>query len=234
MKFNTALSFILLGAALWIRIDEGDGGTPRIVTITSRRLALGCAVFAVLISLISGFEYAMGWNAGIDQLFIKADVPSRVPGRMAMSTAMAFVLAGSGLLSLDAKTRRGFYPAQFMALASALIGLFCMTGYLYGVKAFYTIGPLGVISAFPSAICLFLLGLGIMLARPAHSLMATFQGERCGAPCGEAVVTEGLAGPRGGEDRYCGRVCRRPFRSPFVHGFVYHRGFGDIVLHRLA
>jgi len=88
MKFNTALGFILAGSGLWWR--------KRVPV----RLALGALV--ALMGALSLAEHLAGLDLRIDQIFVRDILAPQEaafpPGRMALSTALCFLLLGVGLL----------------------------------------------------------------------------------------------------------------------------------------
>ena len=79
MKPNTALSFLLAGAALQI-LSTGPSGTQM------RLVSLACAFIVSLIGILTLSEYLYDWNLDIDQL-IFSEAPDSLgtsaPGRMA-------------------------------------------------------------------------------------------------------------------------------------------------------
>jgi len=77
MRFNTALSFLLMSSSLWFLQNEEAG-------LAQKGIGKALAGLALLISLLTLSEYLFGWNLGIDELFIK-DIyssPNLFPGRM--------------------------------------------------------------------------------------------------------------------------------------------------------
>lgn len=98
MKANTALAFVLCGAALWeLRLSSSDtrDGT--------RRPAQIAAVTVFALAALTLGEHLFSWNAGIDQLlFHERAVASGAlaPGRMAAFTALSFAAIGAALFLL--------------------------------------------------------------------------------------------------------------------------------------
>jgi hypothetical protein len=87
MQYNTALGFFLygLGAVLLF-----FGRT------TAARL---CTLLVAAVGLLTLIEYICGWDLYIDQLLMEhyITVATSHPGRMAPTTALCFLLSGSGL-----------------------------------------------------------------------------------------------------------------------------------------
>ena len=78
MKVNTAISFTLLGfGLLFVRQN------PALTQIL--------ALVILILSLLSLSQYILGWNLGIDELFIKDTANlSPTPGRMSFITGLLF------------------------------------------------------------------------------------------------------------------------------------------------
>jgi PAS domain S-box-containing protein len=128
MSFNTALAFVVTGAAL--------------VALARRwpRAAQAAGVFDVLLGVMVLTEYALGRGLGIDQLFVKAYIagPHDVPGRIAVNTAVCLILAGAGLLVWGPwRLRR--WPAVLAVAASVIgaVGVEATFGYATGNPAAY-------------------------------------------------------------------------------------------------
>ena len=123
MKANTALCFLLAGVAL--------------VGRDRRWVRLACAGLVCAVAGLTLVEYGTGRDLGIDQ-FLFRDTPNPQTiflGRMVQATALGFVLGGAALLLLRAPRTRSLQQA--LALATGLIGLVGVLGYLYGVAALY-------------------------------------------------------------------------------------------------
>ncbi|MBI3961709.1 MAG: hypothetical protein HY335_03075 [Deinococcus sp.] len=166
MKPNAAIAFLLVGLSLWLLLREQAARWKR-------NVARGCALLVALLGLLTLSEYLFSWDLGIDQLLfpeaVRADSTS-LPGRMASATALNFVVLGLALLFLDVKTRRGHWPAQFLALLGVLIGFLALIGYAYGVQALYAIA-FYTSMALHTAATLTVLAVGVLLARPDRGLM---------------------------------------------------------------
>jgi two-component system sensor histidine kinase/response regulator len=93
MQYNTALCFIALGAA-------ACGLSPR-----RRWWLAGGGGFAALMGAAVIFEYASGRSLGIDTLFFYPweGTLSAEPGRMAITTALSFLICGGALVVLAAR-----------------------------------------------------------------------------------------------------------------------------------
>lgn len=172
MPANTALSIVLAGVSLWLVWKEPVD--PRL-----RRASQGAAAVVLLVGLLTLSEYLIGWDLGIDQaLFqeISGSPGTAYPGRPAPHAALNLALVGLALLILDAETRRGFRPAEFLGLGAALLSLTTLVGYAFGVAPFFGPSPLAGM-ALPATLALLVLSAGILTARPGRGLMAALTSE---------------------------------------------------------
>ena len=172
---NTALGFILASVSLWLLRDEGAPKAPRL-------LALCCAATVVLVSTLTLSEYLWGTDLKIDLLVFQDKLHgegSSFPGRPSPHTAFNFLLVGSALLLLTARSRALYGLIQFLALTAFLIALLALVGYFYGVTFLYGVtAQTGM--ALHTALTFTTISLGLLFARPTCGLMS--------------VVTSGTAG----------------------------------------
>ncbi len=173
MKANTALALVLAGAALVVLAD-----TP----LSPRRVRLGrwLALLVVMIGALTLCEYFFGWQLGIDELLFK-DAPTAVatpiPGRMAPSTALCFVLLGLALVGIEWEPRQGFRPAELLALAGGVVSLISLAEYAAGKPILYNFSAYTRM-ALHTAAALFVLFAGVLLARPALGVVGTMRSGR--------------------------------------------------------
>ena len=105
MKPNAALCFVLLGAGLCLLARDGP-------------IARGTArVAAGLVTLIAGatlIEYGASGSLGIDELLFRdpRTPPELNPGRMAVATAVGFLLTAAALLLTARGVRHRGPPAR--------------------------------------------------------------------------------------------------------------------------
>jgi signal transduction histidine kinase/DNA-binding response OmpR family regulator len=122
MQYNTALCFVALAAA-------GIG-----LAIRNRPLLLGGGSFAVIMGAAVVLEYGTGTSFGIDTLFFYPweRTLSADPGRMALTTAMAFALTGGALTMLGA--RRGSHGTFGIINSVPLsLALTSLVGYAFQI-----------------------------------------------------------------------------------------------------
>jgi PAS domain S-box-containing protein len=155
VKANTAVGFILAGVALALKTK------PNRASALAANL---CAGSAALIGLLTLGEYAFGWNLGIDQLLFRepvAAVETSHPGRMALPTALNFLVLGTALLLLGTRSGRPA-TAGLTAIAAAVAGA-ALVGYLFDVRFVARFGPFTPI-AVPTALMFLVLCGGVLLA----------------------------------------------------------------------
>lgn len=174
MKANTALAFVLAGAALWLL--QCDSIPP-----LRRRIARASAVLIILIGLLTLAEYVTERDLGIDELLFTESRAGMVgtshPGRMAPATAVGFSLIGLALFLLDLP--RGRLVAQLLTLATGLMALISLVGYLYGVAALYAIGPYSSM-ALHTSMTFLILSAGLLVVRPERGCMAILTNDTAG------------------------------------------------------
>jgi len=172
MKANAALALVLSALSLWLLSKETD----------ARLLLAGrfCAAVVVLIGLLTLAEHLLGLSLGIDQLLFNDPAaeagPSR-PGRMDPVTAAMLLLLGVELSMLGAAVDARI--PQSMALATGLLSLVALSGYLYGIPALYTVGPYAAVAPH-AALAFMILSLGVLFARPDAGLLAAVAGDNTG------------------------------------------------------
>jgi len=176
LKVNTALGLAFSGTSLWLLLP-GESRTRR------GYIARFLALLVALIGAATVSEYLFGLNLRIDQLLFNEPVGAAAtfsPGRMAPTTATAFLAIGLALLLLDWKTRRGRRPAQVLSLWAALIAMMAISGYLYHATALYRIWLYTQV-AIPTAIALSLLSVAVFFARPRTGIAGDLTGEGSGS-----------------------------------------------------
>jgi PAS domain S-box-containing protein len=156
MKPNAALSLILTGVSLW--------SLPRKNQNVCRIIGEVCAVSAGLIGLLTLSQHIFGWNLQIDQLlFVEAPgaLATTSPGRMGITASSGFTMFGITLTLLY--QRRAISFAQVLTMSAGFWALLAVIGYTYKAEALFAIARYTGI-AFPTAVALFVLCLGILAA----------------------------------------------------------------------
>ena len=133
MKANTAIAIMLAGVSLLLF------HSPRKSPFTAMTGSFSSA-FVAAIGLLTFIEYVGGWNFGLDQLFFKetiGTVGTYVPGRMALNTAFCFFCLGIALLLIRTKAIVPFVLSQLLNIATAIVSLIALIGYIYNISEFY-------------------------------------------------------------------------------------------------
>lgn len=128
MKVNTAIAFTLIGFALLFRKpNNSEVSWP--VQI--------CAALAAIIGLFTLAEYALQWDAGIDELFIQDHLTAveRYPGRPSHMTAFNFAILGIAYLISPSKSRGRV--AEILSALGMLVAYVAIVGYVLDVKTLY-------------------------------------------------------------------------------------------------
>ena len=134
MQYNTALGFVLSGAALLLLIRERGRGA----------VALGA--LAALIGALTLVEYVAQVDLRIDELLMKHDITTETshPGRMAPNTAMCFLLVGLAVAWSPRRwslRSRSLLRVVLVSLAFALSTV-ALSGYLTNLETAYGWGNL--------------------------------------------------------------------------------------------
>ena len=183
MKFNAAICFELLGAALLLTQVQLKKYNTFVILVLS--------VLAVFVSALSLSEYLFHFNAAIDQLFI-FDVASiakkyAFPGRMPPGTAICFILLGLTFFGFSTKSRFFQTASQYLLHAVTAVSAMSIIGYLYGISLFYNAYLAGSM-AIHSAMLFFFLSLIASLLHPSLGLTPLFTGRLVGNTMARQVI----------------------------------------------
>jgi PAS domain S-box-containing protein len=153
MQYNTALGFMICGAALLA------------AALDLRRPTALLAGLATLLGLATLCQYFFHADLGIDDLLVETYVLTGVshPGRMAPNSAVALTLIGAALLGLSCRSvsrSRHLYPALLGSMVIA-VGTAALVGYAAGVPGAYGWGHHNRMSVH-TALGFILLGGGIV------------------------------------------------------------------------
>jgi len=156
----TCVEFGMAATALAIASRRDRSFALRVVSIT-----LACLV--ILVALIELASWIRGRDLGLD-LIMFGDQLRRAqwdpPGRMALNTTVGVLLTGLGIVSLHFDDRTGTSSSHWFGLVSGTIGFLGLIGYAFGVTRLYSLGDYSGM-AISTALCLFVLALGIVFAR---------------------------------------------------------------------
>ncbi len=127
LQFNAALCFLISGVGLLA------------LTLGRPLMARACGVIVGLFGVVTFAEYVFGVNLGIDRLFMTFTFSDDLlfPGRMGKKAALAFSLAGLGLL----------YPASSFWLISRPWVLGTAGAFIAGLGAVILLGYVGELTS---------------------------------------------------------------------------------------
>lgn len=169
IKPDSALAFMLLGAALLL-LQQRSKEKANTIKYSIAHL---CASVVLLMALLTICEHLFGWNLGIDQMLFQKQhgvVDPNNPVRMALITAINFIIISAALLFIDVEINHKYRPSQYLALISTLIGGLAVIGYAYNVEVLYTVVPYTNVTLY-AAIAFVVLGLGVFFARQSGGFM---------------------------------------------------------------
>lgn len=173
MKVNTAICFILAGVALWCRLSEGPW-LQRLAQVLA--VSVGCVGFVTLM------EYLLGWDAGIDNVLI-AEAPGAIHtthlGRMAISTAFAFMMIGVALSCAKTRFRRLLLVFECCALGVMVLSSIAVLGYVFNETAFRFGSPVTHM-ALHTGVAFFILSCGVVSLRPGAYFMGVITSDSAG------------------------------------------------------
>ncbi|HXM19441.1 MAG TPA: diguanylate cyclase [Candidatus Tumulicola sp.] len=129
-KANASVCLALLSAAVFMLSYERR--TP-----ATRWVIDALVILAVLISAATLAEYIFGINFGIDQALLPDASGETHPGRMAPNSAAALIMLGLAIALVARRSDTKAVIAQLLAVASAIIALLGIIGYVYGISGFY-------------------------------------------------------------------------------------------------
>ncbi len=195
IKTNAAVAMMLIGASLFIRVDE-----RRLKSGPMHRLAQTMAVLASVIGGATFFQHVSGCDLHIDQLLFTEPpgvAATASPNRMGPPASLSFFLGGIALLMLDVRTRRGgrrHSPAQYIGVFIGLIALQAILGYTFHASALYSISRLTGIAAH-TAVALGAIAAGLLLARPRDGLMSLVSSDDAGGRMARRLVVPAIVIP---------------------------------------
>jgi len=187
MKPNAALGLIFIGVALLaVKVDDQS---------SFRILGQVCAASAALIGLLTLSQHIFGWNLGIDQLLF-SEKPGALatisPGRVGITASSGFILYGAALLLLY--QRRAISLAQILSMVAGFWALLVVIGYVYHAEELFGIARYTGI-AFPTAVALFVLCLGILSACVDEGILSIFCDESAAGVMARRLALVGIIVP---------------------------------------
>ncbi|EEF62259.1 putative PAS/PAC sensor protein [Pedosphaera parvula Ellin514] len=167
----TAVCFILAAISL-ICSQQTPGTAPDPLLVYIGRT---CAAFIGLAALLKLASSLTGWGFQVDQLLFRHELAAQsvhFPRAMSPNTAINLFCCAAGLVTLDKRTKRGQWPAQYLAIWTMLWAWLTLVSYLFDSRSFYSTTSY-VPMALHTCAAFVVLTLGMLTARPEHGIIAT-------------------------------------------------------------
>lgn len=193
MKPNTAVSFVLLGTALFFLSPNQKFFHNQL----SKLIARICALTAALIGSIVIAEYISKVDIGIDTLLFERSVlaePGLFPGKMSPITAFNFLILGTSLAILSTDWKNSLRYSQFLSFFVILVSVCILFAFTYGVDSLYEVFPF-VSVALHTSVTFFVLSIGILFVRGFKDFTAIFTSQTAGGSLARRLVPVALVLP---------------------------------------
>ena len=185
----TALALLLAACALWMHHQAR--GRPDSAPV--RWLAVTAASLVIALGVITLTGYFIGHNLRVDQVLFGAQLAGN---RVAPNTGFALLLIGVALWLLNSPRRLQRAPEQLVALFPIGVALISLLGYAYSAEGMYGLGELQRM-ALPTAASLFVLGIGILCARPDGGFVSVIVSDHAGGVLARRMLPAAILVPAG-------------------------------------
>jgi PAS domain S-box-containing protein len=193
MNPTTAVAFVLAGISLW-SVSTGPAGPAGPADARARRIGAACAGIVALIGLLKLVSF-IGPDLGVDQLLFREKLEAYTPpNRMAPNTALSFLLTGVALILATSDSPKTRQLAELLAVVPALMALFAVIGYAYGVTYLYGIAVY-IPMALNTAVDFCLINGGLLCSRPDGGLVAITGSDSAGSILVRRLLPAALAIP---------------------------------------
>lgn len=172
MKFNTALSFLLLGTAIVFIVKHFNLAAA--YTFNGLLLIMGVATLS---------QDIFGFDFGLDQLLIQ-DRPGLLlgkiyPGRMSPATSLSFTLLGLSLLIIMLGKQKLTWLAAYLSQAVAFFSFLAIIAYIFQIPTEEKVGFISSMAVHTAGGFL-LASIAISLMIPKHGITELFIGRHLG------------------------------------------------------
>ena len=185
----TALGLLLAACALWMHHQAK--GRPNSAPV--RWLAVTAASLVIALGVITLTGYFIGHNLRVDQVLFGTQLAGN---RVAPNTGFALLLIGVALWLLNSPHRMRRAPEQLVALFPIGVALISLLGYAYSAEGMYGLGELQRM-ALPTAASLFVLGIGILCARPDGGFVSVIVSDHAGGVLARRMLPVAILVPAG-------------------------------------
>lgn len=175
-----ALGFVVAGLGLLALLPTDHSRLQRLGRICAGLLlALGATV---LLTHLTAYGFDVGAPTDGAGVALWAEVLL-----LPQLTALCFVLLGAALLLLDAESRAGWPPAQWLAFVTFSLALLPALGYSFGSTSLAGLEPLSRTTVH-GAVALLALSMGVVCARPGRGAMVLFTVQGAGATIARRLI----------------------------------------------
>src|SRR6476620_9715739 len=185
----TALGLLLAACALWMHHQAK--GRPAFAPV--RWLAVTAASLVIALGVITLTGYFIGHNLRVDQVLFGTQLAGN---RVAPNTGFALLLIGVALWLLNSPLRLRRAPEQLVALFPIGVALISLLGYAYSAEGMYGLGELQRM-ALPTAASPFVLGIGILCARPDGGFVSVIVSDHAGGVLARRMLPAAILVPAG-------------------------------------
>src|SRR2546429_9317839 len=186
---KTALALLLAACALGMHHQAR--GSPDSAPV--RWLAVTAASLVIALGVITLTGYFIGHNLRVDQVLFGAQLAGN---RVAPNTGFALLLIGVALWLLNSPRPLQRALEQLVALFPIGVALISLLGYAYSAEAMYGLGELQRM-ALPTAASLFVLGIGILCARPDSGFVSAIVSDHAGGVLARRMLPVAILVPAG-------------------------------------
>jgi signal transduction histidine kinase/CheY-like chemotaxis protein/HPt (histidine-containing phosphotransfer) domain-containing protein len=172
-------------------LDASPSGRPDSAPV--RWLAVTAASLVIALGVITLTGYFIGHNLRVDQVLFGTQLAGN---RVAPNTGFALLLIGVALWLLNSPLRLRRAPEQLVALFPIGVALISLLGYAYSAEGMYGLGELQRM-ALPTAASLFVLGIGILCARPDDGFVSVIVSDHAGGVLARRMLPVAILVPAG-------------------------------------
>lgn len=164
----------------------------------SKRVGYVLASVVLVITLLKLFDLRLVTEHPIDQLMFLEQLRNQAFGlarnKMTASTAICLLFTAVSLLFAHYRTAKQEVPAQYLAIATGLIALFTMVGYLYRVESFYEVLSYRPM-ALHTSVCLLFLATSTLFMYPKQGIIRQYTSPYLGSSTARLMVLFGIVVP---------------------------------------
>ena len=176
-----------------LRALDASPGEGQTHSAPVRWLAVTAASLVIALGVITLTGYFIGHNLRVDQVLFGAQLTGN---RVAPNTGFALLLIGVALWLLNSPRRLRRAPEQLVALFPIAVALISLLGYAYSAEGMYGPGELQRM-ALPTAASLFVLGIGILCARPDGGFVSVIVSDHAGGVLARRMLPVAMLVPAG-------------------------------------